>query len=178
MFSSFAPKSVPEISAVSLNTENIAAALAVADRCFPNPQDQSFLRGHWARVLAGNATYFCPDDEAQLTLLDHFVYTQGGEVIAFGGLYRHDAQPDREWLNWFGVDPGYRGHGHGYTIIEHLAGVALRRGSSILVGYTEECEENAGTKRFYVSLQFKPTDLYLFRGEEVRLYERKLKGDT
>lgn len=177
MHTSLSPKPEPQLAASPLSGDNIAAALKVADLCFPHPEDQSFLRGHWSRVLDGSVSYFCPDDQDHLTLLDHFVYLAQGEVVAFGGLYRHDRQPNCEWLNWFGVDPTYRGYGYGKTLVEHLSGLALDRGATTLVGYTENADENIGTKRFYESLQFRPTSLYSFRGEEVRLFERQLTKD-
>jgi GNAT superfamily N-acetyltransferase len=177
MLFDFVPKRLPQISAKPLSRGNVDAALEVADRCFPNPEDQVFLRGHWVRVVERSVTYFCPDDQEQLTLLDHFVYNLDGAVVAFGGLYRHDSQPGREWLNWFGVDPSHRGHGYGRKVVEHLAEIALRRGTSTLVGYTDDSEENTDTQRFYMSLHFQPTVVYSFRGERVRLYERPLKED-
>lgn len=175
MLKNLTSKAAPELMAVHLCRGTLAAALAVADRCFPNPDDQSFLRGHWTRVIEGQVSYYCPDDKDHLTLLDHFVYQVGSEVVAFGGLYRHDKQVEREWLNWFGVDLDQRGRGFGQKIIEHLATVARTRGAITLVGYTEDAEENDVTKRFYESLGFEPTAVYSFRGQEVRLYERKLR---
>lgn len=170
----YAPSPDPVFTALQLTSNTIAAALNVADRCFLNEADRSFLRGHWTRVLEGRVSYFCSDDCDYLTLLDHFVYIVSGEVIAFGGLYRHDSQPESAWLNWFGVDPAHRGNGYGNMLINHLAQIAKRRGAMMLVGYTEDSDDNIGTKRFYESLHFKPSTLYYFRGEEVRLFKRKL----
>jgi len=168
----------PKFGALPLSATNLSAALAVADQCFPNPSDQAFLRSHWDRVIELDVRYFCPDDQRYLTLLEHFVFTKDGQVIGFGGLYRHDQVRDREWLNWFGVDPVERGQGYGERIISYLTELAFRRGSRTVVGYTEDSEDNTSTKQFYQRLGFAPAALYTFRGEIVRLYEKVLWTHT
>ena len=111
-------------------------------------------------------------------MLDHFVYRAGDAIVGFGGLYRHDLEMGREWLNWFGVDPGHRGMGYGVRIIEHLVHLAQRRGAATVVGYTEDGEDNLSTQHFYEKLGFRATVLYSFRGEEVRLYEKHIRTTT
>jgi GNAT superfamily N-acetyltransferase len=168
----------PEFGIFPLSATNLSAALVVADRCFPHSSDQAFLRSHWNRVIELDVRYFCPDDQSDLTLHEHFVFTKDGQVIGFGGLYRHDQIRDREWLNWFGVDPAERGRGYGGRIISYLTELAFRRGSRTIVGYTEDSEDNTSTKQFYQRLGFAPAELYTFRGEVVRLYEKMLRTHT
>lgn len=162
------------LRAESLSQTNLVAGLRLADRCFMQPSDQNFLRTHWQRVIDNRCQYFCPDDNAELTLLDHFLFFAGKSALGFGGLYRHHNSPSKEWLNWFGVDPECRSKGHGAQIIFHLANIAKARGAAKLVGYTEDSDENTPTKNFYQRLGFRPTTSYLFRSESVLLYELEL----
>jgi ribosomal protein S18 acetylase RimI-like enzyme len=159
-----------------LSSINISQCLAVADRCFPHPSDQEFLRSHWERVLSGQTRYYCHHDQEHLTLLEHFAYKTNSLIVGFGGLYRHDDQPHRLWLNWFGIDPDTRGLGLGSNLLEHLSEIASSHSAKTLVGYTGDTVENAGTQRFYERAGFRRATTYDFKGETVRLYEKALSG--
>ncbi len=163
-----------KIVANFLSYKNLSDALKVAYRCFPNPEDQDFLREHWERVLKFKYTYFCQHDKKELTLLEHFVYKFDNNIVAFGGLYRHNTNKNSEWLNWFGVDPMHRGSSYGSQVIMHLADISTRRGIKTLLGYTEDTHENIATKNFYEKLGFKANSNFLFRNELVKVYELNL----
>ena len=164
----------PYFEIEELTASNFQEALACASTCFPDPGDQEFLTEHWNRVIHKNVKYFCQSDQDHLTLLQHFVYRKESCICAFGGLYQHDRNPERRWLNWFGVLPAARRAQLGSSVIRHLSAISRRDGGTSLIGYTTDAPENEGTCRFYESLGFRSLKKYQFRGEMVRLYELNL----
>lgn len=65
--------------------------------------------------------------------------TDNDRVVGTSGLY-YDMRDEDEavWMEWFCVDPEYRGRGIGVALIDKAISEALRRGKAFLRLYTNE----------------------------------------
>jgi len=136
--------------------------------------DGPLLADFYATLSEADKVYFAPhplDDEhaerlaleaeapGQITIVAVQQCDECGQTLLAGYIYIRDSGPDKPW--WLGVcvRPGYRSHGVGRALFEHLFQVAKAAGIGS-IGLNMHCQ-NARALHLYQKMGFRILDEFI-----------------
>ncbi len=142
-----------ELIAEKVSPENLSEALRIGDLCFSHDEDRRVIRDGYDWYLNRRDTYWWFEDfQDKSWSMGYFIYRLQEIYCGISGLYKNEIG-DRVWLDYFGVDPKYRGMGIGTQMLECCIEIVRESGQSKLYVYTDKSNNNTAIE-FYLKRKF------------------------
>ena len=165
------------VKLVPLNWLNILTARRVANNIFPKHGAAAEVSLCYTGSLMPRWLWLKANREA-IGKLNDYIAMKDHKPVGITGLYTLTDRPKEAWVDWYGVDEKFRGHGLGKAIMQATMDMARKYGYETLRLWTTGNDPvTAMANYLYQKLCFtsQKTD-HTYRGYPVLIYSFALNG--